>query len=121
MNYSLSRPYLFFGFLVFSVGLLAGGAALYLFGFPVGYSFLLGINAATFVGLGFDKGFARGGAPRVPEAIFLALALLGGTPGAIVGIHLLRHKNRKPSFQLALFLIVCVQILLWRALMVVER
>lgn len=117
MNHSLAHPYLFFSVFVVFLGLLAGGSAMYLFASPVGVAFLIGINVATFITLGFDKGFARRGAPRVPEMIFFTLALLGGVPGAIVGIHLLRHKNRKASFQLVLLLIVCVQLLLWRVMM----
>jgi uncharacterized membrane protein YsdA (DUF1294 family) len=66
------------------------------------------------VSLGFDKGFARAGAKRVPEIVFLILALVGGTPGVILGTHLLKHKNRKAYFQFVVLLIVVAQLLVAR-------
>jgi uncharacterized membrane protein YsdA (DUF1294 family) len=44
------------------------------------------------------------------------MALLGGSPGVLLGIHVFRHKTRKASFQFVLLLIVVAQFALLRAL-----
>lgn len=48
-----------------------------------------------------DKAAARRGARRTPEARLLALALLGGGPGALCGMLIFRHKTRRFGFWLA--------------------
>ncbi len=35
---------------------------------------------------------------RIKEAVLLSLAVCGGSIGAIIGMHFLRHKVRKPRF-----------------------
>lgn len=65
------------------------------------------LAAASLVGLAgavADKRRARRGRGRVPEAVFHALALLGGWPGALLGFLAVRHKTSKPRF-LAPFLL----------------
>jgi uncharacterized membrane protein YsdA (DUF1294 family) len=54
---------------------------------------------------------ARSGADRIPERALLLLALIGGTPGALLGMYVPpRHKTQKSSFKLRILLIVVVQI-----------
>jgi uncharacterized membrane protein YsdA (DUF1294 family) len=62
----------------------------------------------------WDKRQARGGRSRVPERVLLGLALLGGSPGLVLGMLLARHKTRKASFLLVLALVLAAQgALLW--------
>ena len=59
---------------------------------------LVGINAALFIVMGIDKLAAKRHRRRVPETSLLALAVLGGSVGGILGMLLFRHKTRKPAF-----------------------
>ena len=68
------------------------------------------VDLATFVGYGFDKRAARRGWRRIPEATLHLLALAGGTPAAFLAQRLLRHKTRKPRFQIAFWLIAALQL-----------
>ena len=52
----------------------------------------------TFVVYAFDKRAARGHRRRVPEARLHLLELIGGFPGALLAIRVLRHKSSKRSF-----------------------
>lgn len=59
------------------------------------------LAAASLVGLVAavaDKRRARRGRGRVPEAALLALALLGGWAGELLGFLAVRHKTSKPAF-----------------------
>lgn len=80
-------------------------------------AWLAGISVAALAAYGYDKAAARSARLRVPERVLLALALLGGTPGAVAGMLLWRHKTRKQSFLRRLFLIGLGQaaaLLAWR-------
>ena len=44
--------------------------------------------------------------------MLLAVAVLGGSLGAIAGMNLFRHKTKHPKFSLGLPLILAVQIIL---------
>ncbi len=72
---------------------------------------ILVINIITFCVFWWDKGAAREGRWRVPESRLLALALIGGSLGAVAGQQLLRHKTRKEPFRSNLMLIVAVHLL----------
>lgn len=60
---------------------------------------LVCINAATFAVYGVDKRRARQGAWRVPEKTLFLLPLLGGSVGALLGMHVFRHKTRHWYFR----------------------
>lgn len=65
---------------------------------------LIGFGACslfTLITFAWDKAAARRGSRRVPEARLLALTLLGGGAGALLGMIWLRHKTRKPRFWFA--------------------
>ncbi len=68
------------------------------------------MSAATFALYLLDKRAALGGGWRTREATLQVAALLGGWPGAIFAQQILRHKNRKPSFQAAFWCIVVLKI-----------
>ncbi len=73
---------------------------------------VLGLNLVTFIIYWFDKWMARANGWRVPEPILWLLALLGGSVGALLAVELLRHKSKKLSFQLVLWLIILLQLVL---------
>jgi len=87
----------------------------------IGIGYLAGINFAALALYGYDKAVAGGPRTRVPEVVLHGVALLGGSPAALAGQLLFRHKTAKPSFQLAFRGIVAAQILIlalafwWRA------
>ena len=73
-------------------------------------AWLISINLVTVFVFWFDKRAARIDGLRVPEYILLILALVGGSPGALLAMQGFRHKTRKRSFQIKFWLIVIVQI-----------
>jgi uncharacterized membrane protein YsdA (DUF1294 family) len=74
------------------------------------YTFLIASNVATFFLYGYDKFQASRRASRVPEKILWLAVILGGTIGALVGMHTFRHKTQKMSFQMFVALILILQI-----------
>ncbi|MCM1035579.1 MAG: DUF1294 domain-containing protein [Paludibacter sp.] len=58
------------------------------------------INLLTFVLYGCDKRRARRGDWRIPESTLLMFTALGGSGGAMVGMHVFRHKTRHCKFKL---------------------
>jgi len=79
-------------------------------------AYLMGLNVSALFFMGLDKSLARSGALRTPEAIMFVFAVLGGSPGVLLGIHMFRHKTRKALFQFVLFLIFLAQFAVLRAL-----
>ena len=75
---------------------------------PAGIYFVI-INIVSFVVYGCDKYKARRGKLRISERSLLMLALFGGSIGALLGMHLFRHKTRKIKFVLGIPLIIVVQ------------
>ena len=71
---------------------------------------LLIVNLWTIAIFWQDKLAARAGARRVPEANLLTLALIGGSPGALLARRWFRHKTRKEPFSTRLLLILALQI-----------
>ena len=70
------------------------------------------IALASLVALGlaiFDKRRAKRGRQRIPERTLLAAALVGGSPGLLLGMLLARHKTRKPSFLLGFAAVLAIQ------------
>ena len=73
-------------------------------------AYLLSINLATFLLYGYDKSIASGERLRVPELNLQTLALLGGSPSALLAQKFFRHKTIKGSFQLLYWSIVALQV-----------
>lgn len=73
-------------------------------------AWLLGVNLWTLMRFWQDKSRARNGERRIPEADLLTLAILGGSPGALLARKLFRHKTQKEPFSTMLLVIVALQL-----------
>jgi uncharacterized membrane protein YsdA (DUF1294 family) len=71
----------------------------------------LGASAVTFLVYALDKSAARDDRRRTRESTLLLLGILGGWPGALAAQALLRHKSAKPSFRVAFWGTVVVNLL----------
>jgi uncharacterized membrane protein YsdA (DUF1294 family) len=76
------------------------------------FGVILLVSVVTFALCGWDKASAIARRSRVPERVLLGLALLGGSPGLLVGMAVFRHKTRSPGFLISLAAISLLQ-LLW--------
>jgi uncharacterized membrane protein YsdA (DUF1294 family)/cold shock CspA family protein len=111
-----TNPYIFYS--------IMGGCLVALMAILVWWHFELPPLAAVFLALnvgavffmGLDKALARSGSVRTPEVVVFVIALLGGSPGVLLGIHVFKHKTRKASFQFVLLLIVVAQLWILRML-----
>ena len=74
--------------------------------------YLVAINIAAFLLYGIDKWKAKRDAYRISEKTLLTVAILGGSLGAICGMHYFRHKTRHWYFRYGLPLILVVQVAL---------
>lgn len=79
-------------------------------GWHVLVSWLIAANFMAFGIFGMDKFSARKGWRRVSEADLLYCALIGGSPGAWLGMRTFRHKTRKTEFRRSYWGIVGTQI-----------
>lgn len=68
------------------------------------------INAWTILLFWQDKQRAQAGKQRIAEADLLGLAVIGGSPGALLARHIFRHKTRKEPFSTQLFVILALQL-----------
>ena len=78
--------------------------------------YLIIINIVAFGMYGIDKQKAIRKQWRIPEAQLLAVAAIGGSAGALLGMQFFHHKTRKWKFRLGVPLILAVQLILWRVL-----
>jgi uncharacterized membrane protein YsdA (DUF1294 family) len=84
--------------------------ALWRLGLAPAYAYLISINTMVMLLYGYDKRQAIVGRTRVPEMALHVAALLGGSPGALLGQRLFHHKTRKLGFQAVFAAIVLLQI-----------
>lgn len=73
---------------------------------------LIAVNLLLFFVMGADKAAAKARRRRVPERTLLALAVVGGSAGGILGMLAFRHKTRHAAFYLGLPAILAVQLAL---------
>ena len=78
--------------------------------------YLIVVNIAGFAAMGIDKRRAKKSAYRIPEANLFLLAIIGGSIGSILGMHLFHHKTRHLYFLYGLPAILIVQLLIVIAL-----
>ncbi len=79
--------------------------------------YLIGINAVTFLVMLFDKLQASSHSRRVSERTLFILTFLGGTPAMVFSMYTIRHKSRKLSFQLMVWLILLIHVVLIASLL----
>jgi len=72
-----------------------------------------GISIWTFLHYGYDKMQARNQDWRVKEAKLHFLAMIGGWPGALLGMHYFQHKTSKKVFIVKTWLIIAAWQGLW--------
>lgn len=68
------------------------------------------MNLIGFAMMGIDKRKAVKKLWRIPEYTFFVVALIGGSIGTIMGMHLFHHKTRHWYFACGLPLILLLQI-----------
>ena len=75
-------------------------------------TYLVIMNAAGFFYMLADKRKARKKRWRIPEARLMLTALLGGSAGVLLGMHLARHKTKHPKFAIGVPVIFALQVVL---------
>ncbi len=75
-------------------------------------SYLICINMITIIIYGIDKRNAVHGKWRIRVSTLLGLAAVGGSPGALLAMHLFHHKTRKKKFTIGIPLMLVAQIVI---------
>ena len=73
--------------------------------------YLILINAFAFLLMLVDKHKAQNNLWRIPEAILLGVALVGGSVGTYGGMRLCRHKTRHPKFYIGVPVMMVIHII----------
>lgn len=74
--------------------------------------YVIAVNVVSFLMMGIDKRKAMKRAFRIPESTLFVLAIIGGSIGSIIGMHLFRHKTRHWYFLYGMPVILALQIIL---------
>lgn len=75
-------------------------------------TYLLIINAVSFLFMLIDKRKAIKKAWRIPEATLWGIAAIGGSLGAVLGMRLFRHKTLHLKFAVGLPVLLAIHIFL---------
>ena len=70
------------------------------------------INLIGFFSMFLDKQKAKRGKWRIPEKTLFLLAIIGGSLGTTLGMHMFRHKTKHWYFKFGMPFIMTVQIIL---------
>lgn len=70
------------------------------------------INLIGFASMGIDKSRARKKLWRISETTLFLIAIIGGSIGSIIGMHLFKHKTRHWYFLFGMPAILVIQILI---------
>jgi len=109
MNGRSSSPVSIFAAAALIIAAAVSALAIYGAATPlIGYA--AGISAATIALYGYDKQAAVKNRLRVPEKVLHVLALLGGSPAALLSQKMFRHKTSKASFRFWFWIIVAIQL-----------
>jgi len=71
------------------------------------------LSLFTFIAYALDKIKAHRNEWRISENTLHWLEFLGGWPGALIAQRIIRHKNKKTSFQVTFWIIVIIHIAIW--------
>ena len=74
--------------------------------------YLIAVNVVAFILYGADKQKARKKKWRISEKALLGIAVIGGSPGAILGMFVFHHKTKKPAFSVGIPVMIVIHILL---------
>ena len=79
------------------------------------FSYLAVANLIGLLLLWADKRRASHNLWRISEMTLFMPAILGGTPGCLIGMYLFRHKTRHPKFTIGMPLLLLLQagLVLW--------
>lgn len=72
--------------------------------------YLATVNITGLIMMGIDKLRARKRAWRIPESTLFVIALIGGSLGTTLGMHLFHHKTRHWYFLFGMPAILVIQI-----------
>ena len=72
--------------------------------------YLVLVNVIAFTTFGADKRRAKKDRWRVPEKTLFLLALIGGSLGALLGMHVFHHKTKHWYFRVFIPLILLIQV-----------
>ena len=108
-----NEPLYRYGKLTLGFGFALAATMCY-FGYPwvALAAWLIAVNLVTLATYAYDKVIANSSWMRVPEKVLLMLALIGGTPAALIGMWRFRHKTSKGSFLAKFGVVVLIQIAL---------
>lgn len=71
------------------------------------------MSLITYVAFAIDKRRAINGGWRLRESTLHLMELLGGWPGAILGMMLIRHKTKDTTYRTIHHLIVGLHVVIW--------
>ena len=66
------------------------------------------VSTVTYLAYAIDKSAAQAGRWRISEQTLQLLALAGGWPGALLAQQQLRHKSKKGTFRIVLWITVLI-------------
>lgn len=71
------------------------------------------INLIAFALMTYDKRMAVVKGWRIPEVVLLGMSAVGGAPGTLMAMRMLRHKRSKLMFSVGVPLMVIAHMLLY--------
>lgn len=72
--------------------------------------YLAAVNLTAFCIYGADKKRAIRNQWRISEKALLMLAVIGGSPGTLLGMKVFHHKTKKPKFYLGIPVILVLEV-----------
>jgi uncharacterized membrane protein YsdA (DUF1294 family) len=76
-------------------------------------SIYLIMSVVAIAAFAIDKQAAERGERRTPERTLHTIEALGGWPGALIALDLLKHKRQKMSYKITLYLISALHVAAW--------
>lgn len=71
------------------------------------------MSLITFIAFAIDKRRAMNGGWRIRESTLHLMELLGGWPGAVLAMMVVRHKTRDPSYRTIHNLVIGLHVVIW--------